>query len=70
MNGIEVLPADYEEGDKLPTVILVHGGTATEQSLLPIAYKLAENGVAAYAFGCHGALPGTDLYSSHYTVRD
>ena len=69
LNGVEVIPADYEEGDKLPTVILVHGGTATEQSMLPIAYKLAENGVAAYTFGCHGALPGTDLYSSHYTSR-
>lgn len=67
--GIEVLPADYEEGDKIPTVILVHGGTSTEQSLLPIAKKLAENGIAGYTFACHGALPGSDLYSSHYTSR-
>lgn len=67
--GIEVLPADYEEGDKIPTVILVHGGTSTEQSLLPIAKKLAEKGIAGYTFACHGALPGTDLYSSHYTSR-
>ena len=69
IKGIEVLPADYTEGEKLPVVILVHGGTSTEQSLLPIAQQLAAEGVAAYTFGCHGSLPGTDLYSSHYTSR-
>lgn len=69
IKGIEVLPADYSAGDKIPVVILVHGGTSTEQSLLPIAQKLAEKGIAAYTFGCHGSLSGTDLYSSHYTSR-
>jgi uncharacterized protein len=55
LSGTLYLPADYEAGDKLPTVVIT-GAWTTVQAQMPAGYakEMAERGFAAFTFDFRG----------------
>lgn len=73
----EVIPRELAYGDKAPMVIYVHGATGDANSLILLARKMAEYGIAGFTFECCGGTSAGKsdgsshdaLFPSHYTSR-
>ncbi len=71
----EVIPSTYAEGQKLPTIVYVHGYNGSADALSSEAYALAKDGIAGFTFECCGGnkvtpkSDGKEICPSHYTSR-
>jgi len=72
---VETKPTGLAEGEKVPVVIYVHGGSGEATTFHGIYTALAKDKIAALSFECCGGnrsgakSEGAKLFSSHYTSR-
>lgn len=75
INCLTVEPKGLSAGEKVPTIVYVHGGTGSAQSLIVEPEKLAADKIAGITFECCGAnktapkSDGKEIFNSHYTSR-
>ena len=73
--SVETRPTGLAEGEKVPVVIYVHGGSGEATTFQGIYTALAQDRIAAFSFECCGGnrsgakSEGSKLFSSHYTSR-
>lgn len=73
--GQEIIPAGLAEGEKVPLIIYVHGGSGEVETMVPEAKQLMGDKIAAFIFECCGTnrvnpqSDGKDIFSAHYTSR-
>ena len=73
--SVETRPTGLAEGEKVPMVIYVHGGSGEATTFQGIYTALAQDRIAAFSFECCGGnrsgakSEGSKLFSSHYTSR-
>lgn len=72
---VETKPAGIAEGERVPLVIYVHGGSGEATTFAGIYRALSEKKIAALSFECCGGnrsgakSEGSKLFSAHYTSR-
>lgn len=76
--AVQIKPKDLPEGEKVPLIIYVHGGSGTANTYLGLAKTLSEKKIASLMFECCGGnngkasaakSDGADLFPAHYSSR-
>lgn len=76
--AVQIKPKDLPEGEKVPLIIYVHGGSGTANTYLGLAKTLSEKKIAGLMFECCGGnngkasaakSDGADLFPAHYSSR-
>ena len=74
--GYQLKPGGLEDGEKVPMVIYVHGGTVNSETLMKLSLAMQAKGIAGFPFECCGGdssetakSDGKEISPSHYSSR-